>query len=226
MRVLIHGLLLFLACYARGVELIEQPSVELTRSNAVIHWITDVPCGTRVRVEPTGARITVTEGKAPATHHSVSLGGLQPTTRYTVALGTAKVWLATNVFTATGSSLAQDTASAERTFGVTKAPQARKTWGNYSTLPDHFARHGADFHARDAEDYARMAWEFRQRAELEGLPAKVDDEHVLRVYDPRTGAFAAYNANGTTRTFFKPNSRDYFERQPGHFVNLKTWKPN
>jgi len=164
MRVLIHGLLLFLACYARGVELIEQPSVELTRSNAVIHWITDVPCGTRVRVEPTGARITVTEGKAPATHHSVSLGGLQPTTRYTVALGTAKVWLATNVFTATGSSLAQDTASTERTFGVTKAPQARKTWGNYSTLPDHFARHGADFHARDAEDYARMAWEFRQRA--------------------------------------------------------------
>jgi len=91
-------------------------------------------------------------------------------------------------------------------------------------LPDHFARHGGDFHAKDADDYARMSWEFLQRAKADGLPAKVDEEEVLRVFDPRTGTFAAYNRDGTTKTFFKPGGHDYFERQPGRDVNLKTWK--
>jgi pyocin large subunit-like protein len=145
-------------------------------------------------------------------------------------LGTAKMWLATNVFTTLGSSRAggvvSEPRSAKQTGVEAKTPPARKTWGNYATLPDHFARHGADFHAKDPEDYARMAWEFRQRAVAEGLPAKLDNERVLRIYDPETGAFAAYNPNGTTKTFFKPGSRDYFERQPGRLVNLKTWKSN
>jgi pyocin large subunit-like protein len=44
------------------------------------------------------------------------------------------------------------------------------------------------------------------------------------VYDPGTRAFGAYNRDGTTKTFFKPGTRDYFERQPGRPVNLKTWK--
>ena len=98
------------------------------------------------------------------------------------------------------------------------------SWGNPASLPDHFARHGADFGARDAEEYARMAAEFLQRAKAEGLPAKVDGSGVLRVFDPRSGAFAAYNRNGTTKTFFKPGSPGYFDRQPGHAVDLTTWK--
>jgi hypothetical protein len=230
MRFFTLGLLLWLACGANAAQLVEAPSVALTTSNAVIHWITDVPCGTRARVEPLGPRVTVTEGKGTGTQHTVTLSGLQPTTRYTVALGTAKIWLTTNTFATTGSSLtgeaAREPRSAKQTVAESKAPPARKTWGNYATLPDHFARHGADFHAKDEEDYARMAWEFRQRAIAEGLPAKLDEERVLRVYDPQTGAFAAYNHNGTTKTFFKPGSRDYFERQPGRLVNLKTWKSN
>ena len=47
---------------------------------------------------------------------------------------------------------------------------------------------------------------------------KLDEEGVRRVFDPKTRAFAAYNRNGTTKTFFKPESRDYFERQPGELV--------
>jgi pyocin large subunit-like protein len=144
-------------------------------------------------------------------------------------MGSAKVWLATNVFTTAGSQdgpMVNHSRSLEPAPIHSKAPPARESWGNYVTLPDHFARHGADFGAKDAEDYARMAWEFRQRAAAEGLPAKMDNEGVLRVYDPGTRAFAAYNANGTTRTFFKPNSRDYFERQPGRSVNLKTLQKN
>ncbi len=104
------------------------------------------------------------------------------------------------------------------------APRAVETWGNLATLPDHFARHGSDFGAKSAEDYARLAWQFLQRARAEGLPAKVDPTGTLRVYDPGTGAFAAYNRNGTTKTFFKPGSPGYFDRQPGRPVNIKTWK--
>lgn len=41
---------------------------------------------------------------------------------------------------------------------------------------------------------------------------------MKRVFDPKTGAFAAYNRDGTTKTFFKPGSPGYFERQPGRIV--------
>ena len=89
------------------------------------------------------------------------------------------------------------------------------------SLPDHFARHGADFRAKDADDYARMAWEFGQRAKQGGLLVKADDDGTRRVFDPKSGAFAAYNRDGTTKTFFKPNSRDYFARQPGRPVTAR-----
>ena len=101
------------------------------------------------------------------------------------------------------------------------APPVSETWGNPASLPDHFARHGADFHAKDADDYARMAWEFGQRAGTGGLLVKVDEDGTRRVFDPRSGAFAAYNPDGTTKTYFKPNSRDYFARQPGRLLNSR-----
>jgi pyocin large subunit-like protein len=90
-----------------------------------------------------------------------------------------------------------------------------------ASLQDHFDRHGADFNAKSPEDYARLAWEFLQRAKATGLPAKVEDDGVLRIFDPKTRAFAAYNKDGTTKTFFKAKSRDYFERQPGRAIDLK-----
>jgi pyocin large subunit-like protein len=110
------------------------------------------------------------------------------------------------------------TASSPKPEAVRKAPPTRETWGYLPSLPDHFERHGRDFNARDAEDYARIAWELLQRAKAEGLPTKVDSEGVTRIYDPKSGAFGAFNRNGTTKTFFKPNSRDYFDRQPGVLV--------
>jgi pyocin large subunit-like protein len=99
-----------------------------------------------------------------------------------------------------------------------------RTWGNPGSLRDHFERHGHDFAAKNADDYARMAAEFLRRAQAEGLPAKVDKAGTIRVFDPRTGAFGAYNSDGTTRTFFKPGSNGYFERQPGRRVDLRTWR--
>lgn len=121
----------------------------------------------------------------------------------------------------TGETSRGEISSGPRVERASSAPDITKTWGNPATLPDHFVRHGADFHARDAEDYARQAWAFGERAKAGGLLVKIDEDGVRRVFDPQTGAFAAFNADGTTKTFFKPNSRDYFARQPGRL--MKRW---
>ena len=156
-------------------------------------------------------------------------------TTYTVDVGTARVWIGTTTFTTSGtppkaSALVKGTGEPPRPtppsaqLEKSQAPPARQTWGNLASLQDHFDRHGADFNAKNPEDYARLAWEFLQRAKATGLPAKLENDGVLRVYDPQTRAFAAYNKDGTTKTFFKANSRDYFERQPGRNIDLQARK--
>ena len=90
-----------------------------------------------------------------------------------------------------------------------------ETWGNPSTLGRHFADHGTDFRAVNTSDYASQASQFLQDAQLRGLPTKVDSSGVIRVYDSATNTFGAYNPAGTTRTFFKPTSPTYWQRQPG-----------
>jgi pyocin large subunit-like protein len=96
----------------------------------------------------------------------------------------------------------------------------RSSWANPATLEDHFARHGADFGARSAEEYTRLAKEFGERARRGELLVKIDDDGTRRVFEAKTGTFAAYNDDWTTKTFFKPRSRDYFARQPGRLVKL------
>ncbi len=98
---------------------------------------------------------------------------------------------------------------------------AQRTWGHPASLPDHFARHGGDFGARSPDEYAVMAYLFLRRAKVEGYRAKLDGEGVLRVYDSKSGAFGAYNHNGTTKTFFKPGNPRYFDRQPGQPFDLR-----
>jgi hypothetical protein len=93
---------------------------------------------------------------------------------------------------------------------------AEETWGNPNTLARHLRDHGADFGATSAEDYANQASRFFQRSQLEGLPTKIDADGIIRVYDPETNTFGAYNANGTTKTFFTPKRGiDYWNEQPG-----------
>lgn len=99
---------------------------------------------------------------------------------------------------------------------------ARETWGRMETLEDHFVRHGRDFNAQNAEDYAAQAAALLKRARTSGLPAKRAGDGTIRVFDPKTGAFGAYNSDGTTKTFFKPNSPTYFDRQPGERIDLRT----
>ncbi len=97
----------------------------------------------------------------------------------------------------------------------------KDSWGNLNTLDDHFARHGADFGATSADDYARQASGLLQQP---GTLTKTDPKTgVIRVYDPATEAFGAYNPTGTTRTFYRPDpakhgyptNLDYWNAQPG-----------
>ena len=223
---------LFIGIPAFAAEMVGLPKISAVSGNtAVVSWKTDVETGTRVSYGLAPDQLTEhTEGAVTAAHE-LTLTGLKPGAKYFFAVGTARKKLATGEFTASGSptSVTSTPSSSPVTSATPKpksilakifppkvdAPPARETWGNVGSLPDHFARHGADFHAKDAEDYARLAWEFGQRSKQGGLLVKVDDDGTRRVFDPKSGAFAAYNRDGTTKTFFKPNSRDYFARQPG-----------
>jgi len=87
-------------------------------------------------------------------------------------------------------------------------------WGRPETLIDHFRRHGADFEAKSAREYAKTAYEFYIIAQKENLPKKIAPDGTVRIYDRKTNTFGAYNPDGTTKTFFKPrNGEKYWKRQ-------------
>lgn len=212
-----------------AVELTAGPEVDASAGpgRAVIRWQTDVVAGGRVQWGTQPGKLIQRAQGPTGTAHRIELQGLKPGTVYHFTVGTARYPLATNTFTTPGAAVSApvvthgsgvNAASAET---QPQAPPARLTWGSMRTLRDHFERHGRDFGATDPDDYARRAWLFLQRGRTEGLPAKRDSEGVLRVYDPATRSFGAYNRDGTTRTFFKPGRRDYFQDQPGRPVDLR-----
>lgn len=104
-----------------------------------------------------------------------------------------------------------------------------KTWGRSDALADHFVRHGTDFNAQTADEYAEMASKFLQESQAARMPTKIGPDGAVRVYDPATNTFASFNPNGTTRTFYKPNpaqhgyptNLDYWNSQKG----LSPWEP-
>jgi hypothetical protein len=86
------------------------------------------------------------------------------------------------------------------------ANNVNKTWGNVETLSQHFIDHGSDFGSKTAEEYAETAAKFRNKNGLRGIRSLTDKDGILRMYEESTNTFAAYNANGTTKTFFKPDA--------------------
>ena len=96
---------------------------------------------------------------------------------------------------------------------------ASATWGRAKTLQQHVVDHGSDFGVTDPEEYARLANEFRKRADDPGIQIKIEstkDKNVVRLYDPSTNTFGSYNGDGTTKTIFKPPAgQAYFDRQDG-----------
>lgn len=79
---------------------------------------------------------------------------------------------------------------------------------------EHFQKHGAEFGDIAQEEYLRQAQMLRD-APVGGTIEEIrrDDGTVSR-FDRSTGAFLAFNRDGTIRTFFKPNDGEaYFRRQ-------------
>ena len=91
-----------------------------------------------------------------------------------------------------------------------------KKWGNLDTLQDHFGRHGKDFNSNSINDYINKSQKFYKSKN--NYQVKIDQDGVIRIYDPVNNTFGSYNPDGTTRTFFKPTSKNYWNNQTG---NLK-----
>jgi hypothetical protein len=246
-------LLALIHCFASGLGAVvvsEAPVVTATENSASLKWGTDTECGTQVRfgVNPNNLNHKA-EGDV-GVKHQVQLNQLMPGTKYFYTLGTAKKGLQDGSFTTKGTppkgspppapteakpaaktpppaAKAKPAAPPPATATPTYTPPPTgKTWGDRGSLPDHFNRHGADFGAKNADDYAAKAWLFLQRAMDEGLPAKLDEsDGTIRVWEGKTHTFAAYNRDFTTKTYFKPNSGDYFTRQPGKPVRLRHAPP-
>lgn len=223
------ALLLFqglVAQAALAVELVDAPRVEVAGNSATLRWKTGAECGSRVRFGLAADHLdrkAVTDGVS--VDHAVILDGLRPDTMYFFNVGTSRSVLATGSFHTSGQAATKSISTApEKKIPppVRKAPPSRKIWGNIGSLQDHFDRHGPDFGAKTPDEYARMSWEFLNRALDEGWSAKVDgSDGTIRIWDAKSKAFAAYNRDGTTKTYFKPGGPDYFERQPGKLTKLK-----
>ena len=93
-------------------------------------------------------------------------------------------------------------------------PVSQRGFSNRRHLEEHFRKHGAQFNAPDAEHYLALAQALRDKpVGGDVLEAKRPDGSFSR-FDKASGAFIACNADGTIRTFFKPNDGErYFRRQ-------------
>lgn len=82
-------------------------------------------------------------------------------------------------------------------------------------LDEHFAKHGGEFGDVTREGYLRLAQELRDRpAGGDVLELVRDGDGVVTRFDRASGAFGAYEPDGTIRTFFKPDDGEaYFRRQ-------------
>lgn len=226
---------------AFAVDVTVAPVVVPSKTSASIRWVTDVECGTTVRYGQSADQLTGKVQGGVGTKHQVQLDGLKPGTRYYFSVGTAKKSLQTGDFITQGRAPSVENKPNSTNHGnpagepkaspiaakvegkpIYTPPPTARTWGTLPTLQDHFDRHAADFNCTSKEDYAARAWIFLQRAMDEGLPAKQDQsDGTIRVWEPKTRTFAAYNRNFTTKTYFRPNSPDYFQRQPGRAVKLR-----
>ena len=96
------------------------------------------------------------------------------------------------------------------------AVQARANVGfvNERRLDEHFDKHGSEFGRITKQDYLRQAQLLRDAQVGGPVLQTVRSDGVTTRFDRQTGAFVAFNPNGTIRTFFKPNDGErYYRRQ-------------
>jgi hypothetical protein len=82
-------------------------------------------------------------------------------------------------------------------------------------LEEHFDKHGGEFGRITIEQYLQRAQTLRDAPVGGSIVERVrPSDGVITRFDRKTGAFGAYNSDGTIRTFFKPDDGEaYFNRQ-------------
>ena len=79
---------------------------------------------------------------------------------------------------------------------------------------EHFAKHGAEFGRVTQQEYLRAAQTLRDAPAGGNIEELRRPDGTTSRFDRASGAFIAFNADGTIRTFFKPNDGEaYFRRQ-------------
>jgi pyocin large subunit-like protein len=144
------------------------------------------------------------------------LGGLPWRRLLTAALAAAAIFAYwTGVADRGERRLARDAVAAEP-----NAPAGQKSWGagvgfaDARRLDEHYEKHGPEFGRPTKQDYLHQAQLLRDSAVGGPVLQTVRSDGVVTRFDRQTGAFIAFNANGTIRTFFKPNDGErYYRRQ-------------
>jgi pyocin large subunit-like protein len=147
----------------------------------------------------------------------VRSGGLPWRVLLTAALAAVSLFLYwSNVGDRGPTSVAREPATVgETTVGET-ATRTRSNVGFASErrLDEHYAKHGGEFGRITRQDYLRQAQLLRDAPAGGPILETVRTDGVTTRFDRQTGAFGAYNRDGTIRTFFKPNDGErYFRRQ-------------
>jgi hypothetical protein len=136
------------------------------------------------------------------------------------ASGQLSAWVATTAgLSFADAGLATDVPVVESSSaGAPIRLPSSQSWGTSATLAQHLIDHGADFGTKSEDAYTMQASEFLQRSQVQRLPTKIDSRGVIRIYDPATNTFGAFNADGTTKTLFKPDPNVH-----GYRTNWEYW---
>jgi len=81
-------------------------------------------------------------------------------------------------------------------------------------LMEHFLKHGHEFGRLTIDGYLRRAQVLRDRPTDADVLELVRPDGVVTRFDRASGDFIAFDADGTIRSFFRPNDgENYFRRQ-------------
>ena|SRR5882672_5825500 len=86
-------------------------------------------------------------------------------------------------------------------------------------LVEHYRKHGREFGSINMDRYLRLAQALRDRPAGGMILEAVRGDGVIVRYDKSSGAFIAFNRDGTIRSFFRPDRGDAYFRsqlQRGH----------
>ena len=103
-----------------------------------------------------------------------------------------------------------------RSASISAAQPVRLGIGFHSRdqLDAHFAKHGHEFGQVTRQEYLREAQLLRDAPVGGNIEEITRPDGAISRYDRTSGAFIAFDADGTIRTFFKPNDGEaYFRRQ-------------